>query len=226
MSSPPATSSPESSQGYSICSFPAWINSKGCPGPASTLGLVKPHEVLMGHHLSLSRSLRKRPAPLSLVSPANLLRVPFILSLTKILNSSCTSVISGSPFPFGWDITGVLDRAWPAGQRVILPFCPAQVSPYMDCFIQFWTPQLKKDKELLERVKEATKMIQSWSVSMMRKDSSSWAWLVWRRVRVDSINPFKYPFHLQKSLRGDPINPYKYFKSQNHAESNTLEKSS
>lgn len=81
---------------------------KVAPGPASTLGLVKPHEVLMGHHLSLSRSLRKRPAPLSLVSPANLLRVPFILSLTKILNSSCTSVSQVLPSP----LDGTSQECW------------------------------------------------------------------------------------------------------------------
>lgn len=110
--SPPSTSTP-------ICIFQAWMDSKGCPGAASALGVVKPPEVPTGHHLGLSRSLRVQPAPLSLVSPANLLKVhslPSSLSLTKIVNSSCTSVIPGSPFPFGWDSTGVLGRVWPAGQ--------------------------------------------------------------------------------------------------------------
>lgn len=76
-------------------------------------------EVPTSHHLGLSRSLRVQPAPLSLVSPANLLKVhslPSSLSLTKIVNFSCTSVIPGSPFPFGWDSTGLLGRVWPAGQ--------------------------------------------------------------------------------------------------------------
>lgn len=39
---------------------------------------------------------------------------------------------------------------------VILPLCPAQVRPYLNCCVVFWAPQLRKDKELLERVKEVT----------------------------------------------------------------------
>lgn len=55
----------------------------------------------------------------------------------------------------------MLDRMWPAGGGRILPLCPAQVRPYLKCCVQFWAPQLRKDKDLLERVKEATKMIQT-----------------------------------------------------------------
>ena len=55
-------------------------------------------------------------------------------------------------------------------REVVLPLCSALVRPHLQCCVQCWAPQFRRDRELLERAQQGLqRWLGYWSISLVRK---------------------------------------------------------